>query len=96
MDAGGTPNPGRVNVPIDKKDIDMKTNRLVTDSYAPRDSGNIGKIYQTRPDIQECNITRDIKDMNAFENRLDGSILESLNNNDFNIKINPLQTIDNQ
>ena len=95
MDAGGTPNPGRVNIPIDKENVDMKTNRLETDSYAARDTGNIGKIYQIRPEIKDCNITRDVDDTNAFKNRLDSSILETLNNNDLNIKINPIQSIDN-
>jgi hypothetical protein len=93
MEAGGTPNPGRVNIPIDKKNIDMKTNKLIGDSYAARTSGNLGKIYQKPPQIDDCNITRDVQNSNAFVNRLDGSILKSLNKNDFNIKINPIKSI---
>lgn len=91
IDAGGTPNPGRMNIPIDKSNVGMKSNKLVEDSYAAREKGNIGVIYQTRPEITECNITRDSENANAFADRLDGSVLKSLENNNFNININPIK-----
>lgn len=90
IDAGGTPNPGRVNIPIDKKDVRMKTNRLLEDSYAERKNNNIGVVYQTPPTTDECTYTRDIDKSNAFEDRLDRNIMKSLNNNDLSIKINPI------
>lgn len=91
IDAGGTPNPGRMNIPIDKSNVDMKSNKLIEDSYAAREKGNIGVIYQTRPEITECNITRNVENANAFADRLDGSVLKSLEKNDFNININPIK-----
>lgn len=91
IDAGGTPNPGRMNIPIDKSNVGMKSNKLIEDSYAAREKGNIGVIYQTRPEITECNLTRDTENANAFADRLDGSVLKSLEKNDFNININPIK-----
>jgi len=91
IDAGGTPNPGRMNIPIDKSNVSMKFNKLIEDSYAAREKGNIGVIYQTRPEITECNLTRDTENANAFADRLDGSVLKSLEKNDFNININPIK-----
>lgn len=93
IEAGHTPNAGNMNIPIDKTDINMKTNKLLTDSYAQRDSGNVGIIYQTSPTLDECSITKEQNMKNAFENRLDGNILQSLNNNEYNISINPILDI---
>ena len=93
--AGHTPNPGNMNIPIDKDDIHMKTNKLMSDSYASREKGNIGVIYQTSPEINECQVTRDQNVNNAYENRLDGTMLKSLKQNDFSININPILDIVN-
>ncbi len=91
IQAGHTPNPGGMNIPIDKEDVNMKTNKLITDSYSQRESGNVEIIYQKGPEIDNCGITKDNQtNNNAYENRLDGSILESLKSNDFNIGINPI------
>ena len=91
IDAGHTPNPGRMNIPVDKKDVNMKTNKLITDSYSQRESGNVEVIYQKGPEIDACGITKEQQtENNAYENRLDSSVLESLKNNDFNININPI------
>lgn len=93
--AGNTPNPGRMNIPIDKDDITMKSNRLVGDSYAVREAGNVNVIYQRSPEMDECTITRDTDDMNAYENRLDGNLLSGLQSNEFNININPIHSMVN-
>lgn len=93
IEAGHTPNAGNMNIPIDKSDVNMKTNKLLSDSYAQRDSGNVGIIYQTSPTLDECSITKEQNMKNAFENRLDGNILQSLNNNEYNISINPILDI---
>ena len=91
--AGHTPNPGNMNIAIDKNDVRMKTNKLVDDSYAAREAGNVGVIYQTSPEINECEITREQNMNNAYENRLDGSLMDSLKDNEFNININPILNI---
>ena len=91
--AGHTPNPGNMNIAIDKNDIHMKTNKLINDSYAPREAGNVGIIYQVSPEVDECKITRDNNMNNAYENRLDGTLMNSLKNNEYNININPILNI---
>ena len=93
IDAGHTPNPGNMNIPIDKDDVNMKSNRLVADSYAARDAGNVNVIYQVGPSLDGCSLTQDTDTKNAYENRLDGSILKSLKGNEFNIGINPILDI---
>ena len=93
IDAGHTPNPGNMNIPIDKKDVGMKTNKLLSDSYAARDAGNVGIVYQVGPLLDECGLTQEPDSKNAFDNRLDGGILQSLKTNDFNISINPILDI---
>lgn len=91
IEAGHTPNPGGKNIPIDKKDINMKSNKLIQDSLSQRSSGNINIIYQSSPEIDDCVFTRDKENKNAFSGRLDGGILESLKHNDLNIGINPIR-----
>jgi hypothetical protein len=93
IDAGHTPNPGNMNIPIDKKDVGMKTNKLMSDSYSARDAGNMGVVYQAGPVLDECGLTQEPDGKNAFRNRLDGGILQSLKSNDLNISINPILDI---
>ena len=91
IEAGHTPNPGRMNIPVDKEDIYMKTNKLISDSYSQRETGNVEVIYQKGPELDNCTITKEQQTVNnAYENRLDSSILDSLKNNQFKIKINPI------
>jgi hypothetical protein len=90
IEAGHTPNPGNMNIPIDKSDITMKSDKLIADSYAVRDAGNPDKIYGKFSDIDEDTLTRDIKSNNAFEDRLDSSILSALKTNELSIHINPI------
>lgn len=88
--AGHTPNAGGMNIPVDKKNINMKTNKLVGDSIPVRKTGNINVIYQTTPNIEGVSQLPATDKKNAFKNRLDGNIMASLTNNDFNININPI------
>jgi hypothetical protein len=90
IDAGHTPNPGNMNIPIDKTDISMQTNRLVTDDFAEREAGNLNRVYQLPPKTSEDNFTREPVKSNAFEDRLDSTILAGLKTNDLSIKINPI------
>jgi len=89
--AGHTPNPGNMNVGVEPDDISMTTRKQFENSIAARESGNIGMTYQSSPEpIDSCSITKLPESNNAFENRLDSDLLESLNHNDLAIKINPI------
>jgi hypothetical protein len=88
--AGHTPNPGRVNINNDKNTVNFTSNKLKEDSYCERISGNIGKIYQNAPSIDEYVVSKDIKSDNAYENRLDAINLQPSIKNDLSIRINPL------
>jgi hypothetical protein len=90
IEAGHTPNPGNMNIPIDKSDITMKSDKLIADSYAVREAGNLDKIYGQLLEVEEDSLTRDTKRTNAFEDRLDGSILSALKTNELSIHINPI------
>ena len=88
--AGHTPNAGGVNIPVDKKNINMKTNKLIGDSIPIRKTGNVNVIYQNSPNVENvCKLPASDK-KNAFVNRLDGNVMTSLTKNDFNININPI------
>ncbi len=90
MDASYTAPAGNMNIPIDKTDIDMKSNKLIIDSYASREAGNVDVVYQRPPMIDESVITKDKDVNNAYANRLDKDILEPLKYNDLNINIVPI------
>lgn len=90
--AGHTPNPGNRNIAIDSSDIDMTSKKPVEDEIRYRESGNIGVVYQSSPQsIGQCSITKTPDNINAFENRLDGGLLEPINTNEFAIQINPIK-----
>lgn len=93
IDAGHTPNPGGMNIPIDKQDINMKSNKLIEDSIVQREAGNINMIYQKPPELNTCSLTKDryADEYNAYANRLDVSILDSLKSNEYSININPVK-----
>jgi hypothetical protein len=92
--AGHTPNAGNMGkISADKDNLNMTTKKQVENSIAARNAGNISKIYQTSPvPIEQCSITRPQVLNNAFENRLDSSLLESLKTNEFDIRINPIKS----
>jgi len=76
---------------LDKTDIKMDIKRQFDIQEESEPTRNIGRIYQTRPlPITDDNITAHVKRDNAYENRLDSSILSSLVENDNVIKINPI------
>ena len=87
--AGHTPNPGNMNLNIDSKDVNISVNK---NELNPEDFGNIGKIYQNQPSIKSYKktFTKENYQNNAFENRLDTSIMKSLKSNELNIGINPI------
>jgi hypothetical protein len=93
--AGHTPNPGgnMGTINADKDNIIMTTKKQFENSMASRENYNIDKIYQRAPNpIEQCSITKPQTLSNAYENRLDGSLLEPLKTNDFDIRINPIRT----
>ena len=87
--AGHTPNPGNMNLNVDSKDINISVNK---NELNPEGFGNIGKIYQNQPSIKSYKktFTKENYQENAFENRLDASIMKSLKSNELNIGINPI------
>ena len=90
--AGHTPNPGNVNIGIDSADIDMYSKKPLENSFAAREKGNVGIIYQSTPSLDNCGITKMPNKSNAYSNRLDADLLEAVNNNDLmrTQKINPI------
>ena len=90
--AGHTPNPGNVNIGIDSADIDMYSKKPIENSFAAREKGNVGIIYQSTPSLDNCCITKMPNKSNAYSNRLDADLLEAVNNNDLmrTQKINPI------
>ena len=72
----------------------MTTRKPFENSVAARNTGNVGIIYQTSPHIDECGITKIPDKQNAYSNRLDGSLLETINQNDFmkTQRINPIKS----
>lgn len=90
--AGHTPNPANMNIMIDKNDVNLTTHKEDDVNLSSRKYGNINRVVQTIPEnIDECKITQNNIPMNAYKNRLDSSILDSLKNNEFNIKVNPIR-----
>jgi len=89
--AGHTPNGAGNFIGIDKKDVNL-SNRKQLDLYEDEmPTRNADKVYQTTPlRIENEAITKKPDINNAFEDRLDSSILSSLIENEDVIKINPI------
>tara|TARA_B110000858_G_C17801809_1_gene475702 strand:+ start:975 stop:2915 length:1941 start_codon:yes stop_codon:yes gene_type:complete len=87
--AGHTPNPGNMNIPIDAKNVNMTVdkNPLHNNNY-----GNISKIYEEREpnNLFRASVTKENIQDNAYENRLDSSIMDALKSNELSIQINPI------
>ena len=87
--AGHTPNPGNMNIPLDAENINMTVdkNPLHNNNY-----GNISKIYQEREpnNLFRDSITTENVQNNAYEHRLDSSIMNGLKSNELSIQINPI------
>ncbi len=90
ISAGYTPNPGNVNIISDPSEIEMSTKKPFENSIAARNTGNVGKVYQTTPVFDDCSITKMPGISNAYSNRLDSDLLESISTNEYAIKINPI------
>jgi len=92
--AGHTPNPGNMNVGLDSEDIEMYSKKPVANIFPAREMGNVGVVYQTSPELDNCGITKMPNKTNAFSNRLDSDLLEAINKNDLmrTQKINPIMT----
>ena len=92
--AGYTPNAGKMGmISAGKNQVSMTTKKQFENSIASRNVGNISKIYQSSPNnVEKCSITRPQILNNAYENRLDSSLLEPLKTNDFDIRINPIKS----
>jgi hypothetical protein len=93
MKAGRTPNAGGKFVGVPKEDINMNVNKRQIDLEESARIGNMGLVYDGLPaPIEKETITKEKYQTNAFNNRLDSSILSSLIDNDNIIKINPIRT----
>ena len=93
MKAGRTPNAGGKFVGVPKEDINMVVNKRQIDLEESERIGNMGLAYEGLPaPIDKENITKEKYQTNAYNNRLDSSILSSLIDNDNIIKINPIRT----
>ena len=93
MKAGYTPNGAGKFSTIPKENINMSVKKQIDMQECSEPTRNIGKIYQTRPiPINEDSITKTGYKANAYNERLDSSILSTLLNNDNIIKINPIRT----
>ena len=91
--AGHTPNPGNMNINIDSSEIEMSSRKAFENSVSARDNGNVGRIYQKTPNIENCSITKTPNMSNAYANRLDSDLLVSVNKNEFMAtqRINPIK-----
>jgi hypothetical protein len=94
MAAGHTPNPGNMNIGIDAENIEMYSKKPIENSFPAREKGNVGIIYQSSPTLDNCGITKIPNKSNAYSNRLDSDLLESVNKNDLmrTQQINPIKS----
>ena len=91
MDAGHTPNGGQSSLSkINNGNINMKSNKSIVESLAPRKMHNVEKVYQATPNSNVNGITKESSQLNSYENRLDKDTLSALKNNPFNIQVNPI------
>ena len=91
--AGRTPNAGGKFVGVPKEDVNMVVNKRQIDLEESARIGNMGIAYEGLPaPVDISSITKQKTAENAFNNRLDSSILSSLIDNDNVIKINPIRT----
>jgi len=91
MKAGHTPNGAGKFTSLDKKDINIDFKKQIDIQESSEPTRNINKIYEKGPiQIIDTNFNSIIKKENAYENRLDSTILSSIENNHDIIKINPI------
>jgi hypothetical protein len=90
--AGHTPNGGGSYESLPPESVDMVTKKLVADSMAARNTGNVTRVmqYGAAP-IEHCEVTKPAGPLlNGQENRLDPSVLSALSANPYNLSINPI------
>jgi len=93
MKAGRTPNAGGKFVGVPKEDVNMVVNKKQIDLEESERLGTMGLAYEGLPvRIEQENITKQKIMNNAYNNRLDSSILSTLIENENVIKINPIRT----
>ena len=93
MRAGRTPNAGGKFVGVPKEDVNMVVNKRQIDLEESERIGTLGLAYEGMPvPIDISSITKQKHTDNAYNNRLDSSILSTLIDNDNVIKINPIRT----
>ena len=92
MDAGHIPNGGQSSLSkINIGSINMKSNKGVVESLAPRKSHNIEKVYQNIPNsANTAEITKEPLHLNSYEKRLDKDTLTALKDNPFSIQVNSI------
>jgi hypothetical protein len=90
--AGHTPNGAGKFVGVPKEDVNMVVNKKQIDLEESTRIGNMGLAYDGLPvPIENENLTKQKYMENAYNNRLDSSILSTLVNNENIIKINPIR-----
>ena len=93
MKTGRTPNAGGKFVGVPKEDVNMVVNKKQIDLEESERIGTMGLAYEGLPvRIEQENITKQKIMNNAYNNRLDSSILSTLIENENVIKINPIRT----
>lgn len=87
--AAYTPNPGNMNVGLDSKNIKLDTNKNILDKSEYK---TISKVYPSNNNYSELKskITKTNHYDNAYKDRLDSNIMNSLKTNELNIQINPI------
>ena len=91
--AGHTPNGAGKFVGVPKEEINMVVNKKQIDLEESARIGNMGLAYDGLPvRIENENLTKQKFMNNAYNNRVDSSILSTLVDNDDIIKINPIRS----
>lgn len=89
--AGYTPNAEGISQGMDSANVDIEVKKLQEDRLNPREEGNVTKVYQqgnyTNGEITKNPQKSVHQDSN---NRLDPLLLSSLNDNPYNLSINPI------
>jgi hypothetical protein len=92
MKAGHTPNGGGKYIGVPKENVNMVINKKQIDLEESQRFANLGLLQEGMPiPLVDENITKQPFKPNAFNNRLDSSILSTLVDNDNIIKINPIK-----
>jgi len=95
MAAGHTPAGAGQFTSLDPSKVDMETKKLMSDSMAPRTTGNVTRVLQpTAMPIEACEVTTRPDILNANKDWLDPSLLNALRDNPYAVNVNPIGTQD--